>query len=108
MKMTSQDSKKVDLAVSADAAKRDSEGAGPLPRGGCAELLDDGQEEVFSRTAVELGRIEHHFSEEDGGNLAARQDRLSVEEPVIRSGLEQNPTTHGLRGQIRRGRRDDP
>jgi hypothetical protein len=31
----------------------------------CAELLDDGQEEVFSRTAVELGRIEHHHSEED-------------------------------------------
>ncbi len=38
------------------------DGAEPLDE--CGELLDDGQEEVFSRTAVELGRIEHHPSEE--------------------------------------------
>mgnify|MGYP001134779923 CR=1 FL=1 len=37
---------------------------GAEPRDDLAELLDDGQEEVFSRTAVELGRIEHHPSEE--------------------------------------------
>ena len=29
------------------------------------ELLLDGQEEVFSRTEVETGRIEHHHQEED-------------------------------------------
>lgn len=32
--------------------------------GRCLELLEDGQEEVFSHTEVELGRIEHHISEE--------------------------------------------
>lgn len=32
------------------------------------ELLIDGQEEVFSRTEVELGRIEHHV--EAGGTTA--------------------------------------
>lgn len=30
------------------------------------ELLDDGQEEVFSRFEVEQGRIEHHSGEEPG------------------------------------------
>ena len=30
-----------------------------------SELLIDGQEEVFSRTEVETGRIEHHHQEED-------------------------------------------
>lgn len=29
------------------------------------ELLIDGQEEVFSRTEVERGMIEHHVLEED-------------------------------------------
>ena len=29
------------------------------------ELLFDGQEEVFSRTEVERGMIEHHVLEED-------------------------------------------
>ena len=29
------------------------------------ELLNDGQEEVFSRTDVERGMIEHHAMEED-------------------------------------------
>lgn len=28
------------------------------------ELLESGQEEVFSRTEVESGAIEHHFGEE--------------------------------------------
>lgn len=31
---------------------------------GVEELLNDGQEEVFSRTEVESGRIEHHVGEE--------------------------------------------
>lgn len=33
------------------------------------ELLIDGQEEVFSRAEVELGRIEHHAGEETDGAL---------------------------------------
>lgn len=33
-----------------------------------AELLIDGQEEVFSRTEVELGRIEHGVGEVDAGD----------------------------------------
>lgn len=32
----------------------------PLP-----ELLEDGQEEVFSRSEVERGCIEHHVGEDD-------------------------------------------
>ncbi|WP_436357798.1 hypothetical protein [Brevundimonas sp. CEF1] len=31
---------------------------------GADELLIDGQEEVFSRTEIESGRIEHHVGEE--------------------------------------------
>lgn len=31
---------------------------------GADELLVDGQEEVFSRTEIESGRIEHHVGEE--------------------------------------------
>ncbi|MBL0948776.1 hypothetical protein [Brevundimonas sp.] len=34
--------------------------ADPLP-----ELLEDGQEEVFSRSEVERGCIEHHVGEDD-------------------------------------------
>jgi hypothetical protein len=30
------------------------------------EILDTGQEEVFSRKEVELGRIEHSHGEKDG------------------------------------------
>ena len=37
------------------------------------ELLIDGQEEVFSRSEVESGRIEHHV--EAGGGAASRDDR---------------------------------
>lgn len=37
------------------------------------ELLIDGQEEVFSRTEVELGRIEHHV--EAGGAATPSSDR---------------------------------
>jgi hypothetical protein len=35
------------------------------------ELLLDGQEEVFSRTEVERGLIEHHSLEEDAGRSPA-------------------------------------
>ena len=39
------------------------------------ELLDDGQEEVFSRTEVESGRIEHHV---EAGSDAASAKRPSA------------------------------
>lgn len=38
------------------------------------ELLIDGQEEVFSRSEVELGRIEHHTA---AGGLRPMQGRAS-------------------------------
>lgn len=48
-------------------ADRRSEGLAAGGRGGPEEeLLEDGQEEVFSRTEVELGRIEH--KSEAGGS----------------------------------------
>ncbi len=37
---------------------------GPIQEGSDEELLIDGQEEVFARTEVERGRIEHHAGED--------------------------------------------
>ena len=39
-----------------------------------SELLVDGQEEVFSRTEVESGHIEHHSLEEDESLQGAKGD----------------------------------
>lgn len=38
------------------------------------ELLESGQEEVFSRTEVESGHIEHHAGEDAGGQAKPRPD----------------------------------
>lgn len=38
------------------------------------ELLIDGQEEVFSRTEVELGRIEHHVEAGGASTVPADKD----------------------------------
>ena len=45
------------------------------------ELLLDGQEEVFSRTEVERGLIEHHTLEEDEGQRPARDGRQGAPWP---------------------------
>lgn len=42
------------------------------------ELLDDGQEEVFSRYEVEHGLIEHHT---DAGGEPVKPDSLSLRKP---------------------------
>lgn len=42
------------------------------------ELLIDGQEEVFSRSEVELGRIEHHTA---AGGQMSRPPQLSPVPP---------------------------
>ena len=42
------------------------EGRGKKPRPKGDELLEDGQEEVFSRTEVERGEIEHRSSAREG------------------------------------------
>lgn len=55
------------------------------------ELLEDGQEEVFSRTEVLLGRIEHHAEaggarEAEGGEPdGAGQDGEEPEEEASRT-----------------------
>jgi hypothetical protein len=46
------------------------------------ELLMDGQEEVFSRTEVERGMIEHHSLEEDEAPKAAEPAPRRHETPV--------------------------
>ncbi len=40
---------------------------------GVEELLNDGQEEVFSRTEVEGARIEHHVGEKPGAGSVTRR-----------------------------------
>lgn len=40
---------------------------------GVEELLNDGQEEVSSRTEVERGRIEHHVGEKPGTRPVTRR-----------------------------------
>jgi hypothetical protein len=47
------------MSMSPEELERRRAAANP-PKDPDAELLVDGQEEVFSRTEVETGRIEHH------------------------------------------------
>lgn len=61
----------------------------PLPSGAAVggrggpddELLIDGQEEVFSRTEVEMGRIEHGAVAGGGGGDAPPADPLDSKAP---------------------------
>ena len=45
------------------------------------ELLESGQEEVFSRTEVESGRIEHH-AEGGGSGVGRASDRKPPVDPA--------------------------
>lgn len=70
--------------------RRDAQGAQgqDLQPDGGDELLDTGQEEVFSRTEVERGRTEHGSA---AGSHPARADApVNVEQAAIRP-----PTRHG-------------
>lgn len=51
-------------APEAAAQKGQAKPLADLADHGADELLVDGQEEVFSRTEIESGRIEHHVGEE--------------------------------------------
>lgn len=46
------------------------------------ELLDSGQEEVFSRTEVERGRIEHHVASGGEGDDPQSEPRPDGEGPL--------------------------
>ena len=47
-----------------------------------SELLLDGQEEVFSRTEVERGAIEHHSLEEDESSKPRRETKVNTDEAM--------------------------
>lgn len=53
-------------------------GGGP-PEADDPEFLVDGQEEVFSRSEVELGRIEHAAGGEEPDDPASRRDDPAFE-----------------------------
>ncbi|MFK4056990.1 MULTISPECIES: hypothetical protein [unclassified Brevundimonas] len=42
------------------------------------ELLMDGQEEVFSRTEIESGRIEHHVGEEGAAPVSSSRPKSAA------------------------------
>jgi hypothetical protein len=52
------------MPMSPEELERRRAAANP-PKDDAAELLESGQEEVFSRTEVEAGRIEHAIGERD-------------------------------------------
>ena len=55
-------------------AQGDKEAAGS-PTEAADELLVDGQEEVFSRSEIESGRIEHHVGEEPVSGRAGEEKK---------------------------------
>jgi hypothetical protein len=50
-----------------------------------AELLEDGQEEVFSRSEVERGAIEHSSGPEGQDEAEARRRRFSPRGQIIKT-----------------------
>jgi hypothetical protein len=66
------------MSMSPEELERRRAAANP-PKDPNGELLADGQEEVFSRTEVETGRIEHHAGAVEPGPRTIQRDEEQTE-----------------------------
>ena len=67
------------MSMSPEELERRRAAANPPKQEG-AELLEDGQEEVFSRTEVETGRVEHGSGADARGGDAPRPQQARRDE----------------------------